>query len=529
MNKFRNGVKVKRDAGIFLDSLDEEVDTFLDLGWIVDTQFHPMFCIQSKDRPDYSDMVRIPTKKMDKHTVIIAQSGSGKSFFLGRLIEEIMIKSKARCLILDPNGDFRGINVIDQELWGSSQALRQKYDIKTGMGKLTLEAKDEFAKNWKPVVDDFVIKTNRVPKELKDEELKIWWPTISLEFLIQSDNPRSTEMFHCHNWAKELFNQFAQLSDDTNEEDIISKVKNIFKTLQEMPNEERVKMVEKLRMGREKMDERVKTITNDTTRTKMSKIRNAFSPVPFIDSLISLGAGSLGNESIEKAKFVFESYSWETVNSYFGLIERYQSLGILAKGPNSSKRQKRLEVVDLPSINNNELRALVLNSILTEEWENAVKKWEEAMKHPRDEDRRVPTFIVLDEAHNFIPSNPRSRHESLVREQFRTIAAEGRKFGLFLILVSQRADKLDDLVLSECGNKAILRLDSKSMVDKVIKALGLDFEIESNEREKIVNFKAGRGILAGSWASEYDVFYCAARRTLEGGRNLKYEYWAKPF
>jgi len=510
--------------------LQEDVDTFLDLGWIVDSRFHPMFCIQSKDRPDYSDMVRIPTKKMDKHTVIIAQSGSGKSFFLGRLIEEIMLKSKARCLILDPNGDFRRINEIDEELWRSDQVLTQKYDIKTGMGKLTLETKDEFAKKWRPVIDEFVIKTNRVPKEPKDEELKIWWPTISLEFLIQSDHPRSTEMFHCHNWAKELFNQFAQLSDDTNGEDIISKVKNIFKTLQEMPNEERVKMIEKLRMGREKMDERLKTITNDTTRTKMSKmLRNAIKSGSLFDSLISLGAASLGNESIEKAKFVFESYSWETVNSYFGLIERYQSLGILANGPHSSKRQKRLEMVDLPSINNNELRALVLNSILTQEWENAVKKWEEAMKHPRDEDRRVPTFIVLDETHNFIPSSPRSRHETLVREQFRTIAAEGRKFGLFLILVSQRADKLDELVLSECGNKAILRLDSQSMVDKVIKALGLDFDIKSDEREKIVNFKTGRGILAGNWACEYDVFYCATRRTLEGGRNLEYEYWTRPF
>ncbi len=486
-----------------------------------------MFCIQSKESPDHSDMVRIPTRKMDKHTVVIAQSGSGKSFFLGRLIEEIMIKSKARCLILDPNGDFRRINEIDDELWSSKCVLRQKYDIKTGMGKLTLEGKDEFAKNWKPVVNDFVIKTNRVPKELKDEELKIWWPTISLEFLIQSDNPRSTEMFHCHNWAKELFNQFAQLSDDTNEEDIISKVKNIFKSLQslqDIPSEDREKMIHKL-------------IT-----TPDDKSETASTHPKLLDSLLPSGLPGLGNitktltkiintssESMEKAKFVFESYSWETVNSYFGLIERYQSLGILAKGPNSSKRQKRLEVIDLPSINNNELRALVLNSILTEEWENAVKKWEEAMKHPRDEDRRVPTFIVLDEAHNFIPSNPRSRHESLVREQFRTIAAEGRKFGLFLILVSQRADKLDDLVLSECGNKAILRLDSKSMVDKVIKALGLDFEIESNEREKIVNFKAGRGILAGNWASKYDVFYCAARRTIEGGRNLEYEYWAKPF
>ena len=150
--------------------LKEDVDTFLDLGWVVDSQFHPIFCTESKETPDYSDMVRIPTDKMDKHTVIIAQSGSGKSFFLGRLIEEIMIKSKARCLILDPNGDFRRINEIDEELWSSDQILTEKYDTKTGMGKLTLETRNEFAKKWRSVIDEFVIKTNRVPKEPKDEE-----------------------------------------------------------------------------------------------------------------------------------------------------------------------------------------------------------------------------------------------------------------------------------------------------------------------------------------------------------------------
>jgi hypothetical protein len=197
-------IKVNRVGGIFSELLKEDADTFLDLGWVVDSAFHSRFCIQSKDTPDYSDMVRIPTEKMDKHTVIIAQSGSGKSFFLGRLIEEIMIKSKARCLILDPNGYFRKINEIDEELWSSNQLLSKKYDIKTGMGKLTLEIRNEFAKKWRSVIDEFVIKTNRVPKQPKDEELMIWWPTVSLEFLIQSDHPRSTEMFHCHNWAKEL-------------------------------------------------------------------------------------------------------------------------------------------------------------------------------------------------------------------------------------------------------------------------------------------------------------------------------------
>ena len=42
----------------------------------------------------------------------------------------------------------------------------QKYDIKTGVRKLTLETKDEFAKKWETVIDEFFINTNRVPEGL---------------------------------------------------------------------------------------------------------------------------------------------------------------------------------------------------------------------------------------------------------------------------------------------------------------------------------------------------------------------------
>src|SRR4026207_987749 len=69
--------------------------------------------------------------------------------------------------------------------------------------------------------------------------------------------------------------------------------------------------------------------------------------------------------------------------------------------------------------------------------------------------------------------------------------------------------------LSQCGNKAILRPDSRPMIDKVIKTLGLDSDIESIERDIIVNCKSGRVIIPGNWACEHSVFYCAARRTLE--------------
>jgi hypothetical protein len=42
----------------------------------------------------------------------------------------------------------------------------QIYDIKTGVRKLKLETKDEFAKKWETVIDEFLINTNKVPEGL---------------------------------------------------------------------------------------------------------------------------------------------------------------------------------------------------------------------------------------------------------------------------------------------------------------------------------------------------------------------------
>ena len=40
------------------------------------------------------------------HTAVFAQTGAGKSFLLGRYLEEILLKTRARVVILDPNADF---------------------------------------------------------------------------------------------------------------------------------------------------------------------------------------------------------------------------------------------------------------------------------------------------------------------------------------------------------------------------------------------------------------------------------------
>src|ERR1700757_4339674 len=89
--------------------------SYLRLGWQVNALGDPRFW-QSREAKagaqEAGDLVRVPASALAAHTVIIAPSGSGKSFFLGRLIEEILTNTRARCVILDPNGDFRQVHHV---------------------------------------------------------------------------------------------------------------------------------------------------------------------------------------------------------------------------------------------------------------------------------------------------------------------------------------------------------------------------------------------------------------------------------
>src|SRR5258708_14262302 len=60
---------------------------------------------------------------LKSHTAIIAQSGSGKSFMLGRLLEEIAAKTRARIVILDPDSDFVKFSEVNVYAWSPPQLL----------------------------------------------------------------------------------------------------------------------------------------------------------------------------------------------------------------------------------------------------------------------------------------------------------------------------------------------------------------------------------------------------------------------
>jgi len=72
----------------------------------------------------------------------------------------------------------------------------------------------------------------------------------------------------------------------------------------------------------------------------------------------------------------------------------------------------------------------------------------------------LPVVLVLEEAQNYIRQPRFAEEESIARVVFERIAREGRKFGLSLVVASQRPSELSKTVLSQCSSFIIHRLQN---------------------------------------------------------------------
>jgi DNA helicase HerA-like ATPase len=70
--------------------------------------------------------------------------------------------------------------------------------------------------------------------------------------------------------------------------------------------------------------------------------------------------------------------------------------------------------------------------------------------------KNQPLLIVLEEAHSYLKAGENSISSRTVQ----TIAKEGRKYGVGLLLVTQRPSELDETVLSQCGTMVALRMNN---------------------------------------------------------------------
>jgi hypothetical protein len=72
----------------------------------------------------------------------------------------------------------------------------------------------------------------------------------------------------------------------------------------------------------------------------------------------------------------------------------------------------------------------------------------------------LPVVLVLEEAQNYIQQPRFTEEESIARVVFERIAREGRKYGLSLVVASQRPSELSKTVLSQCSSFIVHRLQN---------------------------------------------------------------------
>ena len=103
-----------------------------------------------------------------------------------------------------------------------------------------------------------------------------------------------------------------------------------------------------------------------------------------------------------------------------------------------------------------------------------------------------PFFLVVEEAHNFVPEKGFSDAKSA--KIIKTIASEGRKFGLGLCVVSQRPAIVQKTVLSQCTTQIILKVTNPND----LKAIGNSVEGITYETEnEVKNLPVGTALVTG--------------------------------
>jgi uncharacterized protein len=338
----------------------------------------------------------------DRHTFFCGQSGSGKTYALGTVLEQLLLRTSLRIVVLDPNSDFVRL-----------------HEVRDGVDA-------DLATGYRQAV----------------ERLNVRRAGLS-----------GAERLHVRFTDCDAAEQAAVLRLDPIRD-----------------REEYGALVDLLESGVES--------SGASTRELAGQLLNAASP-----AVQALGS-RLRNLGIDRWTI------WSEGDA--GSVQDLVTPG----GP-------RAVVVDLGSLDTPGEKAIAAESVLAALW--------------RHRAAREPVLIVIDEAHNVCPREPRDEVTALATEHAARIAAEGRKFGLYLLVSTQRPYRVDELVVSQCDNLVLMRMTSASDVAYVADVLSFAPAPLLNEAS---TFKQGESLVAGKIASHPALVRFGPRIAEEGGADV---------
>ena len=334
----------------------------------------------------------------DRHTFLCGQSGSGKTYSLGLVLEQLLLETDLRILILDPNSDFVRLGRVRE---GADAGLASRYEgvaaevaVRSAAGEpplhLAFPELDPAAQaallRLDPIAD-------REEYAVLTSALERWQPTLLSEFA-SSDSPDAHRL--------------------------LTRAQNL--------------------------------------------------------GVLSWTIWSGGAEG--------------------SIVEAVTDPGV------------RCLVVDLGSLGTREEQALVAESVLARLWE-------------RRSDRS-PVLVVIDEAHNVCPADPEDALTALATEHAVRIAGEGRKFGIYLLVSTQRPQKVHENVLSQCDNLLLMRMNSTADLGFVGDVFSF---VPQSLLGRATTFRQGESLAAGKISPHPALLRFGARVSQEGGGDVPAD-WA---
>jgi len=138
-----------------------------------------------------------------------------------------------------------------------------------------------------------------------------------------------------------------------------------------------------------------------------------------------------------RLRFMMEEWSGDAKDPFPEVVKQ-----LIGEGP-----QPR--IVDLSGVPNEV--AGVSSAVIARTLFN-LKIWQTPCEREAD-----PVLLVCEEAHRYVPNRGEAQYEA-AQEAIRRIAKEGRKYGIGLLLVSQRPSEVEATVLSQCNSWIVLRI-----------------------------------------------------------------------
>ena len=193
--------------------------------------------------------------------------------------------------------------------------------------------------------------------------------------------------------------------------------------------------------------------------------------------------------------------SAESATKYIRSLAKLRVFGTSSTRINKLLKPAHISIIDLSGLEDRAMN-YISSKILQDVYESAF-----------DESYEFPVFIMVEEAHKFIPPKFETYASSIINK----IAAEGRKFGVFLTLITQRPSKVNPDSLSQCNSQIIMKLTNpqdQQAVGQSSERMSLDLLAD------LPGLNPGECIIVGEITRAPVMVKIRERMTKEGGADV---------